>query len=157
MGIFSGSDATVDVRWDYGRQVGLDGYNQALDVKAHVKEVSERDRGFSFLLSAKHALISVPQLEQFAERYLTPTSDTTCSESLFVYPNSDGSSPNYRTIFPTFPRPAFGWGPQTTCIYADSPEITIPSACKLATLHERLELTGPRELCSRPGSVQLDR
>ncbi|GAA5975536.1 hypothetical protein JCM10908_005194 [Rhodotorula pacifica] len=93
-------DATVQVRWDYGRQVGLEGYNEALDVKAHVKE--------------------------FAERYLTPTSNTTCSESLFVYPNSDGSSPNYRTYFPTFPGPAFGWGPQTTCIYADSPEITIP-------------------------------
>lgn len=85
--------------------------------------------------SAKHALILGPPSKQFAERYLTPTSNTTCSESLFVYPNSDGSSPDYRTVFPNYPRPAFGWGPQTTCIYADSPEITIPSACNLCIPH----------------------
>lgn len=114
--------------------------------------------GLSFC-SAKHALILVPRLQQFAERYLTPTSNTTCSESLFVYPNSDGSSPDYRTIFPNYPRPAFGWGPQTTCIYADSPEITIPSTCSLSTrasLWETPADTSPRELCSWPSSLQLD-
>ncbi|GAA5820413.1 hypothetical protein JCM11251_005615 [Rhodosporidiobolus azoricus] len=92
-------DATVQVRWDYGNDQGIEGYNAALDVKAHVKE--------------------------FAERYITPNSSTTCSETLFVYPQAVGTT-SYRNVFPSYPRPAFGYSPVYHAIYAEEPEITLP-------------------------------
>ncbi|GAA5908833.1 hypothetical protein JCM6882_005463 [Rhodosporidiobolus microsporus] len=92
-------DATVQVRWGYGNDQGIEGYNAALDVKAHVKE--------------------------FAERYITPNSSTTCSETLFVYPQAVGRT-SYRNVFPAYPTPAFGYSPVYHAIYAEEPEITIP-------------------------------
>ncbi|GAA5952901.1 hypothetical protein JCM10213_007606 [Rhodosporidiobolus nylandii] len=92
-------DATVDVRWAYGVEKGIDGYNAAQAVKENVKK--------------------------FGTTYLTPNSSTTCSETLFVYPQAYGET-NYRNVFPDFPSPAFGYTPVYQAIYADEPEITIP-------------------------------
>ncbi|GAA5856573.1 hypothetical protein JCM8547_005870 [Rhodosporidiobolus lusitaniae] len=92
-------DASVDVRWAYGVEQGIEGYNAAQAVKENVK--------------------------RFSTTYLTPNSSTTCSESLFIYPQSAGTT-SYRTYFPSYPTPAFGFAPTYQAIYADEPEITIP-------------------------------
>ncbi|GAA5999827.1 uncharacterized protein JCM10292_003760 [Rhodotorula paludigena] len=92
-------DATVQVRWKYGTDLGEEGYNAALDVKAKVKE--------------------------FADNYVTIASNETCSETLFVRPQSAGDT-SYRTYFPSYPTPAWGYDSTYHAIYAEQPEITIP-------------------------------
>ncbi|EKM49672.1 uncharacterized protein PHACADRAFT_214195 [Phanerochaete carnosa HHB-10118-sp] len=61
----------------------------------------------------------------FQNTVLNGTNDETCSNAIFLYPQSSGKT-NYRNAYLDPPTPPFGFSTDTIAIYAETPDMVVP-------------------------------